>query len=65
MQTANQESPVSFDLVPLLTLDVWEHAYYINYQNRRAEWIDKWWSVVNLQYASDTFNQIPNNKVEL
>jgi len=55
MQTANQDSPVSTGKVPLLAVDVWEHAYYLNYQNRRADYVKAFWNVINWEKVARRF----------
>ena len=51
VQTANQDTPIVHNLVPIVCVDVWEHAYYLKHQNRRADYIRDWFHVINWNEA--------------
>lgn len=60
----NQDTPLMLGNLPLLTLDVWEHAYYLDYKNERARWISEWWGVVDWAFVSEQY-RVANQQYQL
>ena len=62
IHTANQDSPLMDGLVPILGVDVWEHAYYLKYQNKRADYVDAWWNTVNWASVAKRYSEAKSGK---
>lgn len=58
--TPNQDCPLMFAMRPIMGLDVWEHAYYLKYQNRRPDYIAAWWQVIDWQIVEQNYNTVLN-----
>lgn len=57
MSTPNQDNPLMEGKTPIMELDVWEHAYYLTYQNRRPEYIDAFWNILNWEFINEQYTQ--------
>ena len=58
INTLNQDSPLLFGYTPLLNIDMWEHAYYLNYKNNKQEYLDNFFEIINFNHANKLFNNI-------
>lgn len=61
LSTPNQETPLTGGLVPILGIDLWEHVYYLKYQNRRSEYVQNWWKVVNWEAVAENYREAMNH----
>ncbi len=65
ISTANQDSPISLGKTPILGLDVWEHAYYLKYQNRRPDYLAAWWNVVDWAKVAERYEMAKAGRLEI
>ena len=64
LSTANQDNPISQGLFPIFGNDVWEHAYYLKYNNRRPEYLAAWWNVVNWDEINKRYESLKSGQLE-
>ena len=62
VETKNQDTPLEMGLVPVLNIDVWEHAYYLGYQNRRGDYFESWWRLVDWPQLSEAYEKLLQNR---
>ncbi len=60
ISTSNQDSPLMDNKTPILCLDVWEHAYYLKYQNKRVDYIQAWWNIINWEKVNELYSEEMN-----
>ena len=58
VSTPNQDNPITDGQFPIMGNDVWEHAYYLKYQNKRADYLKAWWNTVNWEFVGDRYNKM-------
>ncbi|OON97806.1 MAG: superoxide dismutase [Epulopiscium sp. Nele67-Bin005] len=63
INTANQDSPISMNFCPLITIDLWEHAYYLKYQNKRPDFIDAYFNIINWEQAEEFYENGLGNSI--
>ncbi len=61
----NHQKQTQFTTIPVLALDVWEHAYYLNYQNNRGDYIENWWNIVDWENVAENFARATDYNFEL
>ena len=61
MSESNAGNPLTKGLIPLMTIDIWEHAYYLDHQNRRAEYVNGFWNIINWKCAEEIWKDIPSS----